>query len=74
MNQNPKLHLSSKQKEWLSELIKCTSYDLIPILTKSDSNLITTTLFAGFYYEYERVLLNEYLKEYPLQKILRQRK
>jgi hypothetical protein len=77
MNPKTKLDLTSKQKEWLAELITCTSYNLIRIPNQSDKTLITTTLFAGFYYDYERVTLNEYLKKYPLpqlQRLIRERK
>ena len=77
MNPKTKLDLSNKQKEWLSEFITCVSYGLIPKPISSDESIITHTLFAGFYYDYERVILNDYLKEYPLpllQKLLRERK
>ena len=72
-----KLTLSNKQIEWLSELITCAELNLIVILTKSDRDVIVQTLYAKFYYEYERVILNQYLKEYPLpllQRLLRERK
>lgn len=77
MNRTQKLTLSNKQIDWLCELITCENLKLIPFIIKSDKDIIAQTLYAKFYYEYERVILNQYLKQYPLpllQKLLRERK
>jgi hypothetical protein len=76
MSRKTKLNLNNKQKEWLSELITCEQYNIIK-LSKSDRDIIIQTIYAGWYYDYERVLLNSYLSEYPLprlRKLLMQRK
>jgi hypothetical protein len=76
MNQT-KFNLSDKQIEWLNELLFCDRLSLIIEIPEPDKEIIVGSLHVRWYYDYDRVLLNEYLKEYPLpllQKLLRERK
>lgn len=60
------LTFNSIQRKWLCEFIRCNAYNLIAPVSISDEDIIHQTLYSDYYFEFERSVLNEYLKKYPL--------